>query len=211
MRALVDWERRLRRHYNVDPVDPETWTRARLYNLWFDHAALRMFWTNELEIAPGVFRSNQPTPARLRRLKARGIRAILTLRGSQPTAHYLTEAAWCADLDLPLHSVGLSDREAPSRDTLLHLLSMFHSIERPFLMHCKSGADRAGLASVIYLLAIEKRPLAEARRMLSPRFLHFKASRTGAMDRVIDAYAAEAAGGDFETWVRDRYDPDSLR
>jgi hypothetical protein len=30
------------------------------------------FWTNEAEIAPGVWRSNHPTQARLQRLKARG-------------------------------------------------------------------------------------------------------------------------------------------
>ena len=64
MRRLVEIERRWRAYYNVAPVDPETWARARIYNLWFDHAVLRLFWTNQMEIAPGVFRSNHPTPGR---------------------------------------------------------------------------------------------------------------------------------------------------
>ena len=34
-------------------------------------------------------------------------------------------------------------------------------------MHCKSGADRAGLASALWLLHVERRPVAEAMKQLS--------------------------------------------
>ncbi len=210
MRALVDWERRQRAYYNVAPVDADTWRRARIYNLWFDHSVLRLVWTNQLEIAPGVFRSNHPTPGRLRRLKAQGIRSILTLRGSADSAHYATEQIYCEELGLTLHALGFSDKAVPPAATLLALVEMFRTIERPFLMHCKSGADRAGLAAALYLLAIEDRPLAEAEKMLSPGFLHFKGSKAGAMDRVLAGYARDGAGRSVEDWLRDGYDPGDL-
>lgn len=208
--ALNAWERRWRTHFNVAPTDAETWRRARIYMLWFDHAALRLFWTNQMEIAPGVFRSNHPTPGRLHRLKRQGVGRILTLRGSAESAHFATERAYCAELGLDLHAVGFSDKAAPPKASLQALIAKFRKIEKPFLMHCKSGADRAGLASALYLLVIEGRPLPEARAMLSPRFLHFKGSKTGVLDRVLDQFEAEGRGRDFETWLEESYDPKRL-
>ena len=208
--GLVAWERRLRRQHDIPPVDRASWAKARIYNLWFDHSALRLIWTNQHEIAPGVFRSNNPTPGRLKRLKSDGIKSVLTLRGGSETAHYLTEKAYCAELGLAFHSIGFSDKQAPPAAGLLALIDLFRRIEKPFVMHCKSGADRAGLASVIYLLVIEGRPLDEAQKMLSPRFLHFKGSKTGILDRVFDAYRAEGRGRSFEDWLRDGYVPEAI-
>jgi hypothetical protein len=112
-RRLNDLERRWRAHYNVVPVDDETWRRARIYNAWFDHAILRTFWTNQAEIAPGVWRSNHPTKARLKRLKAQGLRTVISLRGGGDAAHNATERLWCEELGLTLRSVGMSDKAPP--------------------------------------------------------------------------------------------------
>lgn len=209
LRRLNDLERRLRDHYNVVPVDDETWRRARIYNAWFDHAVLRTFWTNQAEIAPGVWRSNHPTKARLERFKAQGLRSVLSLRGGGDAAHNATERLWCEALGLTLHSVGMSDKSAPTRETLLQLIEMFQRIERPFLMHCKAGADRAGLASAIYLLSVTDAPLSEARKMLSWRFLHLRSSKAGALDRVLDAYAAHQQQP-FADWVETTYSPEAI-
>jgi protein tyrosine/serine phosphatase len=209
LRRLTDLERRWRDHYNVAPVDAETWARARTYNLWFDHAIFRTFWTNQAEIAPGVLRSNHPTRARLARLKAGGLVSVLSLRGSDPTAHNETERLWCAELGLKLHTVAMQDRRAPRPETLTELIAQFRVIEKPFLIHCKAGADRAGMASAIYLMVMEGVPLAEARRMLTWRHWHLGSSRAGVLGAVFDAYAADGAEAalPFETWVTTRYDP----
>ena len=76
-------------------------------------------------------------------------------------------------------------------------------------MHCKSGADRAGLASAIYLIAFEGKPVAEARKQLSPRFLHFRRSATGILDPVLDLYDARLARGPITIgrWIAEEYDP----
>jgi protein tyrosine phosphatase (PTP) superfamily phosphohydrolase (DUF442 family) len=209
-RRLYDLERRWRAHYNVAPDTPEMARRARIYMRWFDHEILRHLWTNQHEVAPGVLRSNHPTEARLERLARDGLRAVLTLRGTSPSAHNLLEQAKCKALGLPLHAVALGTRRAPPREALIELIDIFRRIERPFLLHCKSGADRAGLASAIYLMVIEGRSLEEARRMLSLRYFHVRNSHAGELDRVLDGYARDGGGLSFEDWVCERYDRDSL-
>ena len=209
---LNDLERRLRRHYNVAPVDAETSARARIYNLWFDHAIFRILWTNQAEVAPGVLRSNHPTRARLARLKADGLVSVLSLRGSDPSAHNATLRLWCDELGLTLHTVAMKDRRAPRPETLLELIATFRAIEKPFLMHCKAGADRAGMASAIWLMVMEGVPLSRARRMLSWRHWHVARSPAGALGAVFDAYAADGAEAamPFETWLATRYDADAV-
>ncbi len=208
LRRLNEIESRWRDYYNVAPVDDETWRRARIYNAWFDHALIRTFWTNQSEIAPGVIRSNHPTKRRLRRLRDGGLRSVLSLRGSDPSAHNATERIWCEELGLTLHAVAMNDRRAPAAETLIEVIETFRRVERPFLIHCKSGADRAGLVSAMYLMTVENVPVAEARRMLSWRHLHVAGSRAGVLGGVLDAY--EVAGAEaampFERWVANGYD-----
>lgn len=205
---IIDLERRIRAHYNVDPGVPGNERRAWVYNNFFDHAFLRTIWTNFHEIAPGVYRSNQPSHARLEKMRDQGIRTVLTLRGESPAAHYLTEAASCRDLGLTLLGTPMQARGAASRQDLLNLIDIFKTIEKPFVMHCKSGADRAGLASAIWLMVMEDRPVAEASRMLAPRYWHFRNSKVGILDYMLDCYAARIARSpiSFEDWVRTEYD-----
>ena len=205
---LATWERNLRQSYNTDLSTPENRRRAHIYNLWFDHAVLRSVWTNHHEVAPGVWRSNHPTHKRFARLKEMGFKSILNLRGSGGAAHYLTEKESCAALGLTLVDVTLHARYAAPPEDIQAVIDAFRSIEKPFVMHCKSGADRAGFASAIYLMVIEGRSVAEARPMLGLRFLHVRRSRTGVLDYILDLYEARHAdtGIGFEEWVQTEYD-----
>lgn len=208
IKRIGDWERAKRAHYNTDLSTPENRRRAHIYNMWFDHAVLRKFWTNFWEVAPGVYRSNQPTHERFVKLKAMGIRTVLNLRGAAGAAHYLVEEESCQQLGLTLVNCTLHARYAAPRDDILAVLRAFRDIEKPFVMHCKSGADRAGFASVLYLLVIEGRPMAEARKMLSLKYIHLKWSRTGILDFILDLYEAHnvASPIGFEDWVATQYD-----
>lgn len=210
---LSNWERDLRAAYNTDLSTPENRRRAEIYNLWFDHAILRTVWTNQFLVAPGVYRSNQPTHARFKRLKAMGVRSILNLRGAAGAAHYLVEEESCRALGLHLVNCTLQARNAAPRANIEAVIRAFREIERPFVMHCKSGADRAGFAAAIYLLVIERRSVAEARKMLGLKYIHIKWSRTGILDFIIDSYAARHAetGIDFETWIATEYDHTALQ
>ena len=196
------------RHYNTDLSSPENRRRAHIYNLWFDHAILRKVWTNFAEVAPGVYRSNQPTHERFVKLKEMGIRSVLNLRGAAGAAHYLVEEESCRELGLDLVNVSFQARHAAPRAEILKVIAAFRGIEKPFVMHCKSGADRAGFAAAIYLLVIEGRPVAEARRMLSTKYIHFRWTRTGVLDFILDLFEARNAEGpiSFEDWVATEYD-----
>lgn len=212
-KRISAWERRLRASYNTDLSTPENRRRAHIYNLWFDHAILRTVWTNHFPVAPGVWRSNQPTHDRLVRLKARGVRSILNLRGAGGAAHYLSEEESCRRLGLTLVNCTLQARDAAPRANIAALIAAFREIERPFVMHCKSGADRAGFAAAIYLMVIEGRPLSEARRMLGVKYIHFKWTRTGVLDFILDSFEARHAetGIGFEEWIATEYDHEAIQ
>ena len=203
------WERGLHDRTGRDISTPEARRAARRHYLWFDHGILRVWWTNFDQVAPGVFRSNQPDPKRLERYARMGIRTVLNLRGETPHSPYLFEREAADRLGLTLVDLHLKARQAPPAAALLELIDLFPTLEKPILMHCKSGADRAGLASALYLLTQEGASVAEARKQLSFRYLHVKRSRTGILDHVLDLYEARLAEGPipFRDWVATEYDP----
>jgi len=163
------WERGMRAHYNTDYTTPENAKRARFYMRWLDHEILRHWWTNFEEFAPGAYRSNHPTEKRFRKIADMGVTTILNLRGVRQTPYYFSEVAICEELGLTLISHQMSASIAPTRAKLQGLIEILTTIEHPFVMHCKSGADRTGLASAIYLMVIKGEPVETARRMLSLR------------------------------------------
>ena len=78
-------------------------------------------------------------------------------------------------------------------------------------MHCKSGADRAGLAAGLAVL-FEGGTASDALRQLSWRFGHFNRSRTGILDAFFLRYQREAEGRRaFLDWVEHEYDEAALK
>lgn len=106
-------ERRLRKSFGRDISTPSTRWWSTLHYQVFDHAFLRMFWTNFYEIAPGVYRSNQPSHRRLKRYRDMGITTVVNLRGEETYAHYLFEKESCEALGLKLINAKLWARSAP--------------------------------------------------------------------------------------------------
>ena len=178
-----------------------------------DHGFLRALWTHEYEIVPGVWRSNQPSPRRVAAWAARGITSVLHLRGTgrgTPVCDLEREA--CAAHGVRMHFAPMSGGMLSTRAQLLNLLDTFASLEKPFVMHCKSGIDRTGLAAFLYLASQTDTPPEVARRQLSLRFLHVKTKRHGILDVLADSYvAAHAASGvSVKDWISETYDPELL-
>ncbi len=198
--------------FNGDLTDPAQRKLAERFVYWTDHGVLRGLWHNFSMIAPGAYRSNHPDHKRFAAYAAQGIKTILNLRGVGKGAPYVLEAESCAAVGLNLVSVQLSARRAPKKVNLLELFEAFETMQRPFLIHCKSGADRTGLAGALYLMTQEGVPLEQARRQLSFRYLHIKRSSTGILDHFLDTYAARNAQSpiDIITWVKTEYDQDAL-
>ena len=57
----------------------------------------------------------------------------------------------------------------PDKETVHAMANVFEHLEYPVLMHCKSGADRAGLMSVLYSHLHKGEPIEVAIRQLSLR------------------------------------------
>ena len=187
---------------------------ARLRYLWDDHAWLRLWIRNSHWVTPELARSSQPWPFQFKRWRDRGIRTVVSLRGDHHKAHRVLETAACKDLGLELKDLDLRSREAPTLEQVLAAKQVFESIDYPCLIHCKAGADRAGMAAVLYLHFRHGQPIAEARRQLSLQFGHFRQGRTGILDHVLDRYIADAAvtGESFLQWVsRPDYDPKAIK
>ncbi|WP_095590580.1 tyrosine-protein phosphatase [Actibacterium ureilyticum] len=205
-------DRRLRDSFGNDITTPAGRRAAYLHFNLMDHAFLRVLWTNMAQIAPGVWRSNQPGPARLRRYRDMGIRTVISLRGDSTKSHHLLEQEACEELGIDLWVTALNARQAPRRKKLLELLDFFDRVEKPFLMHCKSGSDRAGLAAALYLMHVEGQPVEVAAKQLSIRFLHLKNAPTGILDHMLDMYAADTAQTPMpiRQWIVERYSPAKL-
>jgi protein tyrosine phosphatase (PTP) superfamily phosphohydrolase (DUF442 family) len=205
--ALAEW----RAGWSAD-LDAPGARRAARYDMdILDHGLIRRVWTNRHEIAPGVWRSNQPSPEQVADLAAMGIRTILNFRGRNQWGSYLLEAEACAAHGITLANGRLYSNRAPTREEILAALALMEAAERPMLMHCKSGADRAGLASALYLLA-HGHDQAEAAAQFSWKHAHFRISRTGILDAFVAAFvrAHRDTGIDFRSWVETAYDPDAL-
>ena len=205
-------ERRIDTATGFDLTTARGRRRARWSFNWMDHAILRTFWTNFYQIAPGVWRSNHPGDKRLARYKAMGIDHIVNLRGRSKRAHHVFEREACERLGINLIDVHLAARKLVSRDVMLGLIDLFDTIPRPFVMHCKSGADRAGLAAAIYLIHVEGKSIDQARRQMSARYLHFRFSSTGILDFLLERYARDncAAPITIRDWFVEKYDPVTL-
>jgi protein tyrosine/serine phosphatase len=181
--------------------------------LVLDHLFVRLVFPNRHRIAPGAWRAAQPLPYQLGKAKRMGVRTIINLRGPSTNSTYLAEKAECARLGLAFVDCRIRSRAAPSKDELLNLRNVFAIAEHPILFHCKSGADRAGLASTIYLHVKEGVPIEKARRELSLRYGHIRQADTGILDAFFERYLRDTANSpmDFFAWVEQVYDPEELK
>lgn len=188
-------------------------TIAWIDSLFIDHAVFRLVWGNLAPVIPGkVFRCNHPTPFRLRWMAKRlGVRTLINLRGKTQSGSDALSREMAAKLGIEFHDMALESRGAPHRDRILRLYEIYRTMPTPAIMHCKSGADRAGLAAGLMIM-FEGGTAADALKHLSWRFGHIRQSKTGVLDAFFLRYQREGEGRKpFMDWVRDDYDEVALR
>jgi protein tyrosine/serine phosphatase len=177
-----------------------------------DHAFLRVLWNNFHQVSDEVYRANQPSPSHLRSYKDKGIKAVLNLRGFTQQSYALFEQDSCKNLELDLISVPLSGSSAPQPEKLLEIIGLMDKISKPFVLHCKSGADRAGLVSAMYLIVQKKLSVTEAKKQLSFKYLHLDFTKTGILDYIFDVFSErlKIENIDFLDWVKREYNAEIL-
>lgn len=180
--------------------------------LFVDYGVIRSIFGNRHRIADDVWRSAQPTPHQLRSAARKGIKTVINLRGDQSFGTRWLEEQACRNHGLALVNLTLRSRSAPSREELEAVRKTLAKVEFPILVHCKSGADRAGIMSVLVLHLKKGVPIADAARQLSIRYGHFRHADTGVLDFVFERYLADNARQPiaFWDWVETAYDPDEI-
>ena len=182
-------------------------------SLLVDHAVFRTVWTNLAEVIPGkLYRSNHPTPSRLTAAARRlGLRTLINLRGPRFCGSDALSRDTAERLGLDHVYMAFESRGAPHRDRILRFAGLWREMRFPALMHCKSGADRAGLAAGLAIM-FEGGRAEQALQQLSWRFGHWSRARTGILDAFFVRYAAEAEGRvPFLRWVEEEYDEARLK
>lgn len=182
--------------------------------MWKDHAYLRLGFSNAHWISDELVRANQPWPHQLAAWKARGIKTVVNLRGGFDASFYALEKDACRRLGLEMVDFTITSREVPSVARVLGAKQLFETIAYPALMHCKSGADRAGVMSVLYMHFRQGKTIREALDQLHLRYLHVKQGKCGVLDYTFERYLAdgEPAGMSFLEWVQSPlYDPAGMK
>ena len=181
--------------------------------LFTDHGIFRMVYLNKHRVADKVWRAAQPAPHHIRKISNKGIKTIVNLRGNRACGSYWLEQKLCAELGVELVNYQVRSRAAPSKEELRGARRLFEQVQYPILMHCKSGADRAGLMSVLYCIWQKDMPVEKAIKQLSLKYGHIRQADTGVLDYFFERYIAYNATTpiSFMDWVETVYDPDEVK
>lgn len=181
--------------------------------LLVDHGLFRVLYLNCHRLGKDAWRSAQPAPHQIAQSARLGIKTIVNLRGPRVCGAYWLEQAACERHGIRLEDFQVRSRAAPSKEELRGARALFKRLEYPILLHCKSGADRAGLMSALYLIFHENVPVELARQQLAFRFGHIRQSDTGILDYFFESYLRDNAQKpqSFVDWIEHTYDPDALK
>lgn len=185
-----------------------------MHNLFVDHEILRMMFRNFYALSDKAYRSNHPSPGFIKKLKNKyGVKTIISMRKADKSSSYLLEKQACDQFGVTLINHRMSSRKLPKKEMVLKAKELLLEVEYPILIHCKSGADRAGLMSVFYKHFVEHQPMEEAVKQLGMKYGHFRWADTGKLDFFFDKffeYKSQHPEIEFIDWVANIYDPEAL-
>jgi protein tyrosine phosphatase (PTP) superfamily phosphohydrolase (DUF442 family) len=105
-------------------------------------------------VDPGrVYRSRRPGGDLNEWVRAYRLATILNLSGgTQDDSWYASEVRVARERDVDFYDIPLSATRRPTRRELMILTDLLERCRYPLLIHCKSGSDRTGMTSALYLL-----------------------------------------------------------
>jgi protein tyrosine/serine phosphatase len=166
--------------------------------------------SNFAEVVPGkVYRSGQPRPDQLKNwVNEYHIRTIINLRGDNQ-ADCKKEALQAAEMKVAYVPIALSAKRPVTKHELAELIEAMEKSQPPFLLHCLSGNDRSGLASMLAVLAVGQTDYATARKQLRTPWYGKHISDTIVM---YEQYCADKkldpnSWPQFKTWAATVYNP----
>jgi len=170
-------------------------------------------------VDPGqVLRSAQPTAQLGSWVRDFQISSILNLRGgSRADWWYDREVRSARVQGVSYYDLPLCATRRPTRRQLLVLIDLLERCDYPLLIHCKSGADRTGLASALYLMIRRSVPPERALDAFSIEYGHIPFFGTEHLHEPLNEYAAwlktnrlPHAPERFRAWVKNNYRAEPL-
>jgi hypothetical protein len=111
----------------------------------------------------------------------------------------------------------MSATRRPQRRELLTLLDLFEHCSYPLLIHCKSGSDRTGLATALYLMSRKAVAPERALRAFALTYGHIPLFGPEHLHEPLDEYAAWLkdrgqihSSAHLRFWVEQVYEPASV-
>lgn len=98
---------------------------------------------NFYEVAPGLYRSEQPSAEAMQAIEKMGIKTVINLRA------YHTDDKEAQGTNLILRHLPLNTWNI-KESVVVSALRMLKTEEKPILVHCQHGADRTGLLMALY-------------------------------------------------------------
>ena len=147
-------------------------------------------------------------------LNARGIRAIINLRGRNDDLDWWkTETALAAAQGIAHLDAMLDSRKIPTRAMLVRLIETFDTAPRPFLLKCSGGQDRTSFAAALYLIHRDGwQAMATANQQFARfPYLHFPKKHQRWLKAFMDFAAEDAAGLPLAVWIAERYTPENAK
>lgn len=157
-----------------------------------EHNFTNVLRRNFHRLSDEAYRSSQPTMRQLRRtVKQYGIKTIINLKGVDPrSAYYLFEKEQCEKLGVTLVDVAIFSRSSPDAARIRRAKEVFETVEYPIWMHCKAGADRAGIYSTFYQYFRQGIPIEDSDQLRLWPYGHLRHSSAGKIDYYLDQYKA---------------------
>jgi protein tyrosine phosphatase (PTP) superfamily phosphohydrolase (DUF442 family) len=106
------------------------------------------------EVAPGFYRSAQPSQDGYAQLAKMGVKTILTLKSNGDQ-----ESRDAGARGIHVENVPMSGFSAPSFEEMDRALDVVASAPKPLLVHCQYGKDRTGFVVASYRVTVEKKPV----------------------------------------------------
>lgn len=110
------------------------------------------------EVAPGLYRSAQPSREGYHQLSALGVKTLLSLKENASRERIEAGAEGLAVENVPM--TGFAQPSFKQIDRALAIMQ--DPSKRPLLVHCQHGKDRTGFVVAAYRVVVEHADVAEA-------------------------------------------------
>jgi protein tyrosine/serine phosphatase len=174
------------------------------------NSKIYLFYSNfHTVVEKQVYRSARPNPERIQHWFDRyGIATVIDMECGDQSDEPKMKELGIVELDIRWPSSRL-----PPTEKLRGLITAIETCRRPLLIHCRAGAERTGVASVIAAMAVGNKSYEAARQQLSSEYLHLWHDPDRA-EGVVDEYEDYcrthrlATGGwkEFRAWAMTVYD-----